>query len=98
MVSPGKVGLAAVHSMMYGTPVVTHGNRERQMPEFEMISHRVNGSLFTFGDIHDLAKELVYWESSVVSREEVRRLCYKIIDEKYNPMTQVEVLIKAINS
>jgi glycosyltransferase involved in cell wall biosynthesis len=40
-VSPGIVGLGALHSFAYGVPVVTlgHGN---QAPEFSNLSHRIN--------------------------------------------------------
>lgn len=36
-VSPGNVGLTAMHSMVFGTPVITHNDFKWQMPEFEAI-------------------------------------------------------------
>lgn len=36
-VSPGNIGLTAIHSLTYGCPVITHDNFSNQMPEFESI-------------------------------------------------------------
>ena len=33
-VSPGNVGLTAMHVMSFGTPVITHSNFVNQMPPF----------------------------------------------------------------
>lgn len=46
-VSPGNVGLTAIHSMMFGTPVVTHDNFAYQMPEFEAIHPGITGDFFS---------------------------------------------------
>lgn len=39
-VSPGNVGLTAIHSMSYGVPVATHDNFNNQMPEAEAIDRK----------------------------------------------------------
>ena len=36
-VSPGNIGLTAIHSLSYGTPVCSHSNFNNQMPESEAI-------------------------------------------------------------
>ena len=41
IVSPGKVGLTAMHGLAYGVPVVTHDDYDNQMPEFEAIVNRM---------------------------------------------------------
>ncbi|MEG2479122.1 MAG: glycosyltransferase, partial [Mucinivorans sp.] len=41
-VSPGNVGLTAIHSLSMGTPVVTHNNFNEQMPEAEAITDGEN--------------------------------------------------------
>ena len=43
LVSPGNVGLNAVHALSYGTPVITHNNVNNQMPEHETIIENFNG-------------------------------------------------------
>ncbi len=49
-ISPGEVGLTAIHSLMYGTPVITHNNFDQQMPEYEAIIPKYNGDYFNFND------------------------------------------------
>ncbi|TSJ43075.1 glycosyltransferase [Mucilaginibacter corticis] len=97
-VSPGNVGLTAVHSFAYGTPVITHSNFHNQMPEFEVIKSNVNGGFFKEGDVTDLCKKIKDWISlDLPKREKVRQSAYAIIDEKYNPNYQVEVLRKVLS-
>lgn len=92
-VSPGNVGLTAIHSLMFGTPVVTHGNGNRQGPEYEAIAPGVSGSLFAEGDAEALAEAIRPWlELSREGRETVREACYAVIDEKFNPGRQMEIL------
>lgn len=92
-VSPGNVGLTAIHSLMFGTPVVTHGNGNRQGPEYEAIEPGVSGSLFAEGDAADLATGIRPWATlDPLRRETVRQACYRIIDEKFNPDRQMELL------
>lgn len=42
-VSPGNVGLTAMHSLVFGCPVITHNCFEWQMPEFEAIQPGITG-------------------------------------------------------
>lgn len=96
-VSPGNVGLTAIHSLMYGTPVFTHGDFRYQGPEVEAVTDKVNGRFFKRDDFHDLALKIREWldehpENNVTLKEK----CYKIIDERYNPYYQIEVLRKVV--
>lgn len=92
-VSPGNVGLTAIHSLMFGTPVVTHDDGNKQMPEYEAIEPGVTGSLFAEGDAADLARAIRRWiELSPGEREAVRRACHAVISEKFNPARQMEIL------
>ena len=43
-VSPGEVGLNAIHALVYGTPVITHNNPCEQGPEFEAIKPGISGA------------------------------------------------------
>ena len=45
-VSPGNIGLTAIHSLSYGTPVCSHSNFNNQMPESEAIINFENGFFF----------------------------------------------------
>lgn len=91
-VSPGNVGLTAIHSMVYGTPVITHNDFTKQMPEFEAIIPGKTGDYFIKDNIADLVNVIKKWISPLVQRDEVRRQCYNIIDEKYNPHFQMRII------
>ncbi|MFH0755877.1 MAG: glycosyltransferase [Bacteroidota bacterium] len=91
-VSPGNVGLTAIHAMTYGTPVVTHDCHPLQMPEFEAIEDGVTGTFFKHMDPGSLAESIKRWFRTAPDRELVRQSCYRTIDEKYNPHKQIEVL------
>lgn len=97
-VSPGNVGLTAMHSMMYGTPVLTHNYFPKQVPEFEAIIDGQTGSFFEFGNAISLAAKIRSWlEYSSVHREKIRSDCFRVIDEKYNPGYQVTLLKKVLS-
>ncbi|PQJ28057.1 hypothetical protein BSZ32_05775 [Rubritalea profundi] len=57
-VSPGEVGLTAMHSLIYGTPVVTHNKFSEQMPEFEAIEDAVSGGFYDYGSIASLVSKI----------------------------------------
>lgn len=94
-VSPGEVGLTAVHSLSYGTPVCTHNRYEEQMPEFEAI---IEGETGFFYDLEkeNLSLKIEEWFTSKTDRENIRENCYKIIDTYYNPNYQLKVIREAI--
>ena len=95
-VSPGNVGLTAMHAMSFGLPVISHNNFPMQMPEFEAIIDGETGTFFKENDIQSLAEAIKRWDSIAVDREKIRQACYKVIDEKYNPHKQVELLKQVI--
>lgn len=95
-VSPGKIGLTAMHSLAYGTPVVSHSNISQQMPEIEALVEGRTGAYFICGDSADLARVLFEFKSRFRDRDVVRRNCIRIIEEYYNPNYQVKVLADAI--
>lgn len=100
-VSPGNVGLTAIHALSYGCPVVTHNQFQVQMPEFEAVADGMTGSFFIKDDVNDLAKVICKWlDKSADSawRNEVRQSCYAVIDDKYNPIAQAERFSQAIDA
>lgn len=94
-VSPGKVGLTAVHSLSYGTPVVTHGDLDEQMPEVEAIIEGDTGAFFRRGDATDLARAIRSVLEWTRPRHEVRARCRAVIADRYTPKRQRE-LIEAV--
>lgn len=92
-VSPGNVGLTAIHSMMFGTPVITHNCLSRQMPEFECIKPKYTGDFFEYDNISSLANSIAEWlTSNNGNRESVRIACYKEVDTCWNPNYQIDVI------
>jgi glycosyltransferase involved in cell wall biosynthesis len=91
-VSPGNVGLTAIHCLSYGTPVITHDNFARQMPEFESIESKISGDFFKEDSVEDLQNVIQFWlEKTSRDRDAVRKACYTIIEERYNPSRQMEI-------
>jgi len=96
-ISPGNVGLTALHSFVYGTPLITHNNFETHGPEFEIVISGSNGDFFEENNVWDLADKISNWISlDELRRDNVRLSAYKIIDEKYNPHYQIELLKKVL--
>ena len=92
-VAPGKIGLTAIQSLTYGTPVITHGNSDNQMPEFEAVVPGDNGDLFVDGDIDSLATVIAKW---IGMSEEVTKH-YRVVAERYNPTLQRQVFDAAVD-
>lgn len=97
-VSPGNVGLTAMHAMSFGCPVISHNNFPKQMPEFEAIKEGETGAFFKENDIDNLAETIQDWINACCDREAVRQACYRVIDEKFNPHVQIETIKKTINN
>ena len=96
-VSPGNVGLTAVHAMSYGTPVVSHNDFMTQMPEYETVVEGRTGLLYRAGDYADLKRAIRQWLTSGRSREEIRMDCYREIDARWNSLYQLDVLKSVIS-
>lgn len=94
--SPGKVGLTAMHALAYGTPVVTHADLDRQMPEVEAIMEGQSGALFRFGDVDDLAaaiERLLDGRSDVAAR---RAACRAALAGRFTPQDQARIIDDAM--
>jgi len=97
-VSPGNVGLTAMHAMAYGCPVITHNNFSMQMPEFEAIKRGKTGDFFEQNNINSLVETIKNWVKQNFDRNEVRYNCYNVIDSKYNPHYQIKVIKSVIDN
>lgn len=94
-VSPGNVGLTAIHSMTFGTPVLTNSDFSTQMPEFEAIREGSTGSFFEKGSKDDLAAAISGWFAAPgYSRKHIRQACYEEIDSSWTPQFQLDVIMK----
>lgn len=93
-VSPGNVGLTAIHSLSYGTPVCTHSNFNDQMPEAEAIKDGENGCFFQQNSLSSLTKNIIRWMdmNPKPSKEQVRA----IVDQFYNPKSQQQIIERTL--
>ncbi len=91
-VSPGSIGLTAIHSLMYGTPVVTHNDLTTQGPEFEAIIEGYNGAFFEKDNVNDLCKKIKFVVEAQFSKEQ----CFEIVDKIWNPHNQIELFKKEL--
>lgn len=97
-VSPGKIGLTAIHSLTYGTPAFTHADLDHQMPEVEAITPGLTGDFFTRDSPEDLARCLEAWFERKVDRGEIRRNCRSMISARWNPAVQRELIENALDA
>lgn len=98
-VSPGNVGLTAIHSLSYGVPVITHSKFSLQMPEFESIRKGVNGDFFKYKDAVDLSEVIEKWlriTTDKKKKEAIKQSCYKAIDDVYNPENQNKIITQRL--
>lgn len=95
--APGNVGLTAMHSMVYGTPVITHSDFSFQMPEYEAVIDEETGAFFQRDNINDLVDVLELWlNKSDNEKSIIEDNCMKVIDENYNPMNQKSIINKVL--
>jgi glycosyltransferase involved in cell wall biosynthesis len=97
-IAPGGIGLTCMHSLVYGTPVITHDNPDEQMPEYEAIQPGVNGDFFKQNDIYSLVDILKKWLTCRKSRQEIAESCYEVIERYYNPNYQLQVIDAAVRN
>ena len=87
VISPNKVGLLAMHSFVYGCPVITHSDMNFQMPEAEAVVHGKTGYLFERGSKSSLVEMMVKSLSDskdAALSEKISQNCYRVIDKCYN--------------
>ncbi|WJR67333.1 glycosyltransferase [Neorhizobium sp. CSC1952] len=96
-VSPGKIGLTVIHSLTYGTPAITHGDMDFQMPEAEAIIPNVTGAFFERGNYLDLADKIQGWLDRSTDRNFVRGACMAEIKEHWTPRNQRRLIDQAIS-
>lgn len=97
-VSPGNVGLTALHSMMYGTPVLSNDDEATQMPEYEAIIPGQTGDLYRYKDFNDFCLKLKNWLNTSKDRSRVRHNCYNMINGKWNSLYQIRLLKNIIQT
>lgn len=96
-VSPGDIGLTAIHALTYGCPIITHNDLRYQMPEFEAIEEGLTGAFFEHDNVKDLANVIRNWlMNNSENRSVVRERAYNMIDMRWNPYNQIKILKEVI--
>lgn len=96
-VSPGNIGLTAMHVMMFGCPAITHNDFKWQGPEFEAIKPGLTGDFFERNNVQSLMDTISLWFSTKEDkRDEVRDACYAEIDNNWNPYYQMNLINQII--
>lgn len=100
VLSPGKVGLLAMHALAYGTPVITHGDLDNQMPEVEAIVPGQTGAFFERNDAVALAakmKDFMVSEALSIGMEEARKRAIEAIEKSYTANAQLSLITQALD-
>lgn len=95
---PGDIGLTAIHSLMFGVPVITHNDFPHQGPEFEVVKPGQTGSFFEHDNVPSLVSCIENWLKCKKDRDEIRRACYDVIDTEWNPNYQLRVIKNVLNN
>jgi glycosyltransferase involved in cell wall biosynthesis len=95
-VAPGMVGLTAMHSLAYGTPVITHDSPLHQSPENEIIIPGRTGEFFRHEDAHDLARAVRAWTQTEFTLQKTREACYEFLERFYNSPFRRRVFDRAV--
>ena len=81
-VYPGGIGLALLHALSFGLPVITTDNYLLHGPEIELLIPGKNGDLYKNLSPENLAEKIAVWKEKIsVSKEEIGKSCVDIIDE-----------------
>ena len=97
-VSPGHIGLTAIHALEMGTPVVTHNDFSKHAPEVEAVIPGITGQLFRRGDVESIAavlQEII--KVNKTDRMQVREACYSEAGQ-WTPAYQLSIIEKALHS
>lgn len=96
--SPGNVGLTAIHALSFGCPVITHDDFKYQNPEFEAIVPGVTGDFFKKDDMADMKAKIELWiNKDEEARNNTRINAFKEIERKWNIHYQLGIIEKIVN-
>jgi glycosyltransferase involved in cell wall biosynthesis len=94
-VIPSAVGLAAMHSLAYGVPIITDGDLDTQSPEVEAIVPGRTGDLCP-PNPEDLAAAIGAWLDAHPTRDDVADECIRMVERFYRPQIQAAAIERAV--
>jgi glycosyltransferase involved in cell wall biosynthesis len=94
-VSPGNVGLTAIHSLSSGTPVITHRNWYNQNPEVEAVIQDITGMFFEENDAISLSETI---DDLILNGKKLtmEAACIKQVEMFWNPVNQAAIFDEAV--
>ncbi len=96
LLSPGHVGLAAIHALSTGCPVATHADNDRQMPEEAAVVPGVTGVRFERGDYEQMA-DLAWAFVASSDRAAVVLACHAEVARYWSPQAHAAGILNALN-
>ena len=88
-INPGEIGLTCIHSMSYGTPVISHNNLNKQMPEVEAVDCGLTGDLYDYEDYDSFLAVIEKWfKTYPIKDTDIIKKCQFTVDSYYNPNYQ----------
>lgn len=93
-ISPGNIGLMAMHALYNDTPVIIHSDMRYQMPEAEAILDGVNGFHFKYNSVRDLADTINRALSA--DYDSLSKACFPST-KNYCPSKQAEVFWESVS-
>ena len=97
-VYPGPIGLSIFHAMAYGLPVITHGNANSQLPEYEAMETDVTGLTFIENDVGDLALKIRHLLEYEGERNAMSFAAKKKVVEQYSMQAMIANFQNAIET
>lgn len=94
-ISPGCVGLSAIHSLAYGVPMIVARN-EPHGPETSALKDDVNTLFFSSNSVEELAKRLVFLESDPAYWQRLNLAARHGIYERFSLSSMAKVFEQAI--
>ena len=94
-VSPGNVGLTAIHSLSLGTPVITHKNMSNQGPEAEAVIQDETGLFFEEDNANSLSDVV---DNMILNKKKLSMgtNCIEQVKKYWNPGNQAAIFDKAV--
>lgn len=97
-VIPAAAGLSIIHAMMYGTPVLLHGNIEEHGPEWEAVMEGVTGFFFKHGDVDDLAQKAMMALFPEPLKEKMAQACREVVEHRYTTSRHAQAIKDAVRA
>lgn len=90
----GVAGLAVMHSLAYGVPVITHSNLDGHCPEIEALLDNDAGIFFDEDNYESFASAV----DSIGDVPNRSKVAIDVIEKKYTPEAQLALIREALNA